>query len=99
MSKISIQDMKEEHLQYLEKKLKKINRDTLGRMIATCFLINAKECLNDNKEHEQFTTQEQTECNKVFKGYIIKNLLNANDEKSIILKKKNTIISKKSVVF
>lgn len=90
--------MKDEYLNELKSKMNKIATHENERELVELIMKDIKAYVH-NKDAEFTTTQQLIGMDLLFKGWVVKNWLNVNQEQSYLMKKLNKILVKHSVMF
>lgn len=94
----SITGMKDEYLNELKSKMSKIAIHENERELVELIMKDIKAYVH-NEDAEFTTTQQLIGMDLLFKGWVVKNWLNVNQEQSYLMKKLNKILVKHSVMF
>ena len=80
ISHLIIEEMKDACASELKKDLKNLKSSKREIGAINCFTSDAKVGLNDSQGYEWLATQGKIGFEKVFKGWVIKNLFNVHKE-------------------
>ena len=90
--------MKEEYLNELKNKLSKVAKDDINKETAEMIVDDIKRYVY-NKDQNYITTQHVIDIELLFKGWVVKNWLNMQDEQWLETKQMNKVVVKISMMF
>ena len=90
--------MKEEYVNELRAKIDKVAKEDIDKEIAEMIVSDIKRYINEEDQH-YVMTQHVIGMELLFKGWVVRNWLNVQDDQQMEMKQMNKIIVKISMMF